>query len=308
VIFLSAPLHIILFTLANHILSSVHIMPQRTIAVIGGLDYDLTMFAPHIPHSGESLPATQYSEGPGGKGGNTAIATYRSCHNKPMKARSPNQNTKSPQSTNHLEINVKIVAAIGDDLWGTRLLTNMKENNIDTSSVLTLAATQSSLCVIIVETASGENRCIFHPGATSHWQRQHFLYPQDLGGGTQPDLVVAQMEIDVEVVEQTIETAGAAGIEFVLNAAPAERIREQLWKWVTHLVVNEGEAAVMSGREGEEVCEGTWGVVCEEFLELGVRNIVITLGARGVCFASETGERGFCAGYEVEVTDTTGAG
>lgn len=53
------------------------------ISVIGGLDVDLVMIANRIPDRGESVLANEYLEVLGGKGANSAIATYRTCHKKP---------------------------------------------------------------------------------------------------------------------------------------------------------------------------------------------------------------------------------
>lgn len=60
------------------------------------------------------------------------------------------------------------------------------------------------------------------------------------------------MEIHKEVVETMIETAGEAGVEFCLNAAPATPIVEWMYRYITHLLVNESEAAIMSGRDREK--------------------------------------------------------
>lgn len=61
-------------------------MAPKTISIIGGLDYDLIMIANRIPDRGESLLANEYSEALGGKGANSAIVTYRTCHKKPTEA------------------------------------------------------------------------------------------------------------------------------------------------------------------------------------------------------------------------------
>lgn len=62
-------------------------MAPQTIAVIGGLDADLIMITSRIPDRGESALANEYHEALGGKGANSAIATYRTCHKRPLKDR-----------------------------------------------------------------------------------------------------------------------------------------------------------------------------------------------------------------------------
>ena len=89
---------------------------------------------------------------------------------------------------------------------------------------------------------------------------------EDLAHGPRPDLVVAQMEIRKEVVQQMIETAGKAGIDFLLNAAPADPITKRTYRYIMHLLVNESEAAIMSGRDLKEVNQDTWPKIAQEFL------------------------------------------
>jgi ribokinase len=63
----------------------------------------------------------------------------------------------------------------------------------------------------------------------------------------------------------------------------------------------------MSGRDLNEVNKGTWSIIAQEFLNWGVKNVVITLGAKGAYYANATGH-GHCPAYKVKVIDTTGAG
>ena len=306
-------------------------MAPKTISIIGGLDYDLIMIANRIPDRGESLLANEYLEALGGKGANSAIATYRTCHKKPIEAHEtpavetseePANGQPQPaiiekplqgqervisQPDRELKINVKMVGAVGDDKYGERFYAELTKNGVDSSSVITVPNVQSSICFVMLENYTRENRCLFTLGATATWKKEHFLKVEDLGHGVRPDLCVAQMEIHKEVVEQMIETAGKAGIDFCLNAAPANPITNRTYRYITHLLVNESEAAIMSGRDLNEVNKDTWPVICQEFLNRGVKNVVLTLGAKGAYYAT-TLERDHCLAYKVNVVDTTGAG
>ncbi|KAF2115016.1 Ribokinase-like protein [Lophiotrema nucula] len=304
-------------------------MAPKTIAIIGGLDYDLIMIANRIPEGGESLLANEYLEALGGKGANSAIATYRTCHKKPTDAyetpiiearvqssdeqpentdkQALEQDDQNEERSYDLEISVRMVGAVGDDKYGRRFYAELNKNGVDSSGVITVPNTQSSICFVMVENYARENRCLFTLGATATWTKEHFLKVEDLGHGLRPDLCVAQMEIHKEVVEQMIETAGKAGIDFLLNAAPANPITKRTYRHLTHLLVNESEAAIMSGRDLDEVNKDTWAVICQEFLNRGVKNVVITLGAKGAYFATAS-ERDHCLAYKVKVVDTTGAG
>ncbi|KAI1089241.1 Ribokinase-like protein [Rostrohypoxylon terebratum] len=104
-----------------------------------------------------------------------------------------------------------------------------------------------------------------------------------------------------------IETARKFGIDFCLNAASATPIINSVYRHLAHLLVNESEAAIMSGGDREEVNENTWDTIAQEFLNRGVKNVVITLGAKVVFYATKE-EQGLCPAFDVKVVDTTGAG
>jgi ribokinase len=204
-------------------------------------------------------------------------------------------------------IQVKMIGAVGDDRYGEKFIVELNRNGVDASGIVTVPNTRSSICFVMLEHLTRENRCLFTLGATATWKKEDFINAEQLGGGIRPDLVVAQMEIDKEVVETMIETAGKAGIEFCLNAAPATPIGKRFYQHLTHLLVNESEAAIMTGRDRDEVNEETWPIIAQEFLNRGVKNVVITLGAKGAFYANATGSD-HCPSFDVKVEDTTGAG
>lgn len=298
-------------------------MAPRIISIIGGLDADLIMVTNRVPEGGESMLANNYHEALGGKGANSAIATYRTCHKRPPDT---NDNAEAPGepstvTTNHgiyasLEapvgeddddIQVRMVGAVGDDKYADLFHIELNKNGVDTSGLVKIRGKRSSVCFVIVENYTGENRCLFSLGATEAWTEEDFMEVENLAHGPRPDLVIAQMEIRKEVVQQMIETAAKAGIDFLLNAAPAHPITLRSYSSLTHLLVNETEAAIMSGRDLEEVHQGTWPEIAQEFVNRGVKNVVITLGAQGAYYATAT-DSCHVPGYKVTVVDSTGAG
>ena len=299
-------------------------MAPRVISVIGGLDADLIMVTNRLPEGGETMEANTYHEALGGKGANSAIATYRTCHKRPPEskttAEAPGEpstvtinegiytSSKSPVGEDdNDDIHVRMVGAVGDDKYAELFHIELKKNGVDTSGLITIPGKRSSVCFVIVENYTGENRCLFTLGATEAWKEEHFMKVENLANGPRPDLVIAQMEIRKEVVQQMIETAGKAGIDFLLNAAPAHPITVRSYRYITHLLVNESEAAIMSGRDLEEVNQDTWPQIAQEFLDRDVKNVVITLGSKGAYYATAM-DRDHVPGYKVNVVDSTGAG
>jgi ribokinase len=82
-----------------------------------------------------------------------------------------------------------------------------------------------------------------------------------------------------------------------------------MYEAVTHLILNETEAAILTGRKLEDVETDRfdWSLVTGEFLRKGVKNVVVTLGAKGAFYASNAGH-GFERARKVKVVDTTAAG
>ena len=104
-----------------------------------------------------------------------------------------------------------------------------------------------------------------------------------------------------------IQTAGKAGIDFCLNAAPREPLNLASYRHLMHLLVNETETAIMSGWPLNEVNQKIWAEIAQDFLRSGAQNVVITLSEKGAYFANARG-RGHFQAYRVSVVDVTGAG
>jgi ribokinase len=68
----------------------------------------------------------------------------------------------------------------------------------------------------------------------------------------------------------------------------------------------------LTGRAVEEVEaeDFQWDVVAREFLNRGVKNLIVTLGSKGAYYASSVGgdKSGFIKAEKIKVVDTTAAG
>jgi len=91
-------------------------------------------------------------------------------------------------------------------------------------------------------------------------------------------------------VIEAATAARAAGVRFVLNAAPARALPDDLLALVDVLVVNEHEALHLT--DGQQATVGA---------------LVVTLGADGARVVDAHGERSV-PGVPADVVDTTGAG
>jgi ribokinase len=99
------------------------------------------------------------------------------------------------------------------------------------------------------------------------------------------------------------KAAREAGVQVVLNAAPAQPLPSDLLTNVDVLVVNEGELfAVVQAKTGQQPLSITLALQA-----LDVPAVVVTLGARGSC-AWVNNTLVAQPSFQVDVVDTTGAG
>jgi ribokinase len=119
--------------------------------------------------------------------------------------------------------------------------------------------------------------------------------------------VVCQLEIPIEVVESAAKLAKKHNVLFILNPAPApkENLSDALLKCVDVLTPNEIEAEGMTGIKVKD--DDSAVKACKYLLDRGVKNVIITLGAKGFLLANME-EEIFVPKIEVDAIDTTAAG
>jgi ribokinase len=282
-------------------------MAPKTITVIGSLNTDLVTLTPRVPSGGETLTASSFSTGSGGKGANQAVACARLSR--------PNPTSKSNAQPSN--ITVKMVGAVGADAFGPGIIKGMKEDGIDVSGIKVIEQQSTGVAVILVEESIGENRILLSPGANGTLQPTDFSTAQNLGSPL-PGLIILQLEIPLPTVLQIIMTAKKAGVPVLLNPAPAVPLPEEVFQGLDHLILNESEAALLTDRAVSEVEAPNFNfrTIAQEFQSKGVKNVVITLGSKGAFYNYErtnsdggvSQECGYVKVEKVKVVDTTAAG
>ena len=278
---------------------------------------DLVYETERMPGPDESLDALSLVYKCGDEGSNTAVAIYRAQHDEPKSlldhvnavtstASSADGDVSNDQKRD--EVKVYLNTAVGDDTFGKQLMNNLVQNGIDVSGVHTLEDDQTGTCAVFVETLTGRSRDIGFPGANTNWLPLDQDSVECLAGGNKADLIVTHLENDPKVVESVLETASKNGVETLLNPSPVYHMPSAIYKKVTHLVMNEIEAAKLAGLSREVVTEESLLEVCTHFRELGVKHVVITQVHRGAFYATEGAYGLVEAVKNVEVKDTTGAG
>lgn len=251
-------------------------IPHRVI-VVGSAGHDLVLNAPRHPRPGETVIASNIDYFPGGKGANQAAA-----------ARCAGATTF-------------MAGAVGDDEGGNRVRRLFERVGVDTRYLATDPHTPTQLALIVVDEA-GENSIVVAPGASGA------LTPKVLASVVidQGDIVVCQCEIPINVVHAAFSRARDSGATTVLNCAPALALGEEILALVDILVVNESEAAFLTGLDPSATADS----LLQGLLSLPkppTRGVVLTLGAAGSA-AQIDGRRHMTQAPTMTVVDTTGAG
>jgi len=101
-------------------------------------------------------------------------------------------------------------------------------------------------------------------------------------------------------------------LQTVLNPAPAVPLPDEIYQYVDHLIMNESEAAILSGQKAGDIdvrYPSKLAAVLQHFLSKGVNSVIITLGSHGVVYqTSQQSSYKHIPAKTVSVVDTTAAG
>ena len=178
--------------------------PKPSLTVVGSINFDLVSRVERFPEPGETILGVAWFGGPGGKGGNQAVAAAI------------------------LGAKVRIVGKLGDDIFTEHLRASLEDAGVDVAA-LEFDNGDSGVAQILVR-EDGENQIVVSPGANAR------LYPE--ATAVPPgSAVLCQLEIPVETVAWASERAE----RFFLNAAPARAIPETIVERSELVVVNRHE-------------------------------------------------------------------
>jgi ribokinase len=262
------------------------------ITIIGSLNMDLVMYTSRVPEGGETIAGNAFHNSFGGKGANQAVACAKLSRERNI--------------FNSQIATIAMVGAIGDDEYGREMKLGLENMGIDVTGVITQVGMKTGVAIILVEETTAQNRILLSAEANSSFRSEHFSRLQT----PVPSLIIMQMEIPLPTILEVLNQAEKDAIPVLLNAAPAHTIPNEYYSKITHLIVNESEAAMMSGFS-QTVLETSEGLqtVAQHFLKLGVETILITLGSRGVYYSTNGGSLTELVPAEiVKVVDTTAAG
>ncbi|MCU1246110.1 MAG: rbsK [Acidobacteria bacterium] len=253
-------------------------MDRPRIVSIGGATIDLLVQLADLPAAGQCKVADAFYEGVGGKGANQAVAAAR------------------------LGADAALVAAIGDDERGLRILTRLAAENVDTAHVLRIAETPTG-GVVIQRDRRRHKQVAVLPGANGRLGAAEIEAAAKVIRGAA--VVTLQLEIPMEAVLRAAELAGDAGVLLILDPSPARQLPGELLRRAAVLKPNAHEAQVLTGIE--VTGRSSAHLAARHLLERGVGLVAIEAGEEGNLFLSRS-EEVFVPLFDIEALDATGAG
>lgn len=251
-------------------------MEKKRILVIGSSNTDMTVRSATLPKPGETVLGGDFRMGPGGKGANQAVAARL------------------------LGGDVSFVCKLGRDMFGEGASKHYESCGLDTSKIL-WSDRPSGVALITVD-SKAENSIVVASGANADVTVSDIDSVADIIKSS--GILLLQLEIPMDAVVRAAEIAFEAGVQVVLNPAPATSLPAELLKCVSILIPNETEASAISGIDINNL--ETASAAAERLKGMGVREVIITMGSRGsvVC----DGECTFVPAVKVNAVDTTAAG
>ena len=247
------------------------------ILLVGSVMMDLILRCERAPKPSESVLGHDYSNAPGGKGSNAAVAARRAG------------------------ADVAAYATVGKDSNGEYLLDKWKEAGINTKHVIEREGENTGFVAITLED-NGQNRLIIFPGANMKTP------PDELEDAFKDkfDAVLLQFEIPFETNKKAIELANEKGIITVLDAGPAQKYDLEGLPPVTILSPNETETEALVGIYPKD--QDTAREASKKLQERnGSKYVVLKMGDKGSYLYGE-GLDEMVPPFKVNAVDPTAAG
>lgn len=251
------------------------------IAVLGSINYDIVAKTLRLPSIGETVDGYSVDMFVGGKGANQAVQTAL------------------------LGAQTHFIGCIGSDVQGTVVSDGLVSKGVDIEFLNVSPSHRTGCCSIYID-AHGDNMLVYAAGANKAIRRDILDAAKE--HIKQAQVFITQNEINLDMVAYGLSFAKEAGVKTILNPAPALTLDEQVFSNVDYITPNETESEVYTGLLRINMPLDEWKRAnAEWFLQRGVKNVCITMGAKGSYFYNGIDEISLDA-FRITPVDTTAAG
>lgn len=246
------------------------------IVVVGSFNTDLVSYLQRMPRPGETVHGDTFATGAGGKGSNQAVAAAR------------------------LGAEVTFIGRVGSDVFANLAYEIWDAEGVSRDYVIQDPDHATGVAPILVD-SQGENMIVVVLGANLNIQPSDIDAAKDRIAAA--DVLLAQLEINLDMVAYALKTAKKLGVATILNPAPATPLSSDTMQLADYLTPNETELETLSGQAGQDDVTGR----ARALLTRDGQTAVVTLGAQGAQIVSQN-QSVRLETFEVDVVDTTGAG
>ena len=255
------------------------------VCVVGSLNADLIAYESDTRIPGAYNIGRRFELGAGGKGLNVAMSIAA---------------TGLPSY---------LVGRVGDDMFGQFILRALTAGRVHQDFVRTDPSAGTGIGHVRVNAQRDYDTCVV-PGANNNVDASDTASVLDRGSSFSH--VVMQFEIPLETAADAARRFQAAGSQVVVNFSPVTEGARVVLPHTDVLVLNEAEAAALwlqvvgTDEATPTSLEATMDLLrrCDG----GPRDVVVTLGERGLCGMSRTGEVRQYRAHEVPTVNAVGAG
>jgi ribokinase len=251
---------------------------MKQILVIGSSNTDMVIKTGKLPRPGEIIVNGTFLINAGGKGANQAVAAAR------------------------LGGMVTFIAKRGTDLFGNQSVGLLMREGIDTQYVVKDSEHPSGVALITVDSC-GLSSGVTAPGSNSYLNPEDI--PEKIFDHNKFEILLLQLEIPQQTVEYIVHSGSKNGIKVILNPSPVRPLNDELLKNIWLITPNEKEAEILTGVKVNDVESAD--KASQIFFDKGVKNVIISMGARGAYVKSKD-YTGLVPAVKVKVVDTTAVG
>ncbi len=251
---------------------------MNKILVIGSSNTDMVVKTQHFPAPGETVLGGTFYMFPGGKGANQAVAAARAGGE------------------------VTFITKTGHDLFGQTAKQGLQAEGVDTNYVFSTSDYASGIALITVD-EHGENEIVVAPGANQVLDRVDLDVAEE--AFKRSTFLLMQLEISLDTVGYALQKGRQYGLTIILNPAPATTIPLDWYPYLDLITPNETEAELLTGIKVYDLDSAAQA--CRVLLHRGVKQVIITMGARGAFYCSAHMQY-LVPAISVTPIDTTAAG
>lgn len=207
------------------------------------------------------------------------------------------------ENLSRLNVNTKLISAIGNDLYGNTILSECKNLNIDVNDCLVSDEYSTSIYVSILNNSKDMQLAISHMDIIEKLD-ESFIHSKHKSIDDSKAIVI-DTNLSNEAIDFITRTYSHLPI-FVdtVSTAKCLKIKDILDRF-EGIKLNKYEAETLSGIKIENLDDAKKS--CEFFINKGIKNVFITLGGDGV-YCANTDKAVHIPGVKINIINATGAG